>query len=130
MINNNSALRAIFPAVFICIVIITGACNNGRSQGSKGGDSATAAKATPKDSIVKPAVGPLDTALYNKRLAWLANGTILPAVGPSKQPYPNPGAILPFRRIIAYYGNLYSKKMGALGEYPPDEMLRRLKVGS
>lgn len=40
--------------------------------------------------------------------------------------YPKPGAILPFKRIVAYYGNLYSKKMGALGEYEPDEMLRRL----
>jgi hypothetical protein len=42
--------------------------------------------------------------------------------------YPNAGAILPFKRIVAYYGNLYSKNMGVLGEFPPDEMLRRLKV--
>jgi hypothetical protein len=36
-----------------------------------------------------------------------------------------PGAILPNRRIIAYYGNPLSKRMGVLGEYPRDEMLRR-----
>jgi hypothetical protein len=36
------------------------------------------------------------------------------------------GAILPNKRIIAYYGNPHSKKMGALGEYPKDEMLQRL----
>jgi len=47
---------------------------------------------------------------------------------PVKTVYPNAGAILPFKRIIAYYGNLYSKKMGVLGEYPEDEMLARLDV--
>jgi hypothetical protein len=37
-----------------------------------------------------------------------------------------PGAILPAKRIVAYYGNLLSKKMGVLGEYEPEEMLRKL----
>lgn len=45
---------------------------------------------------------------------------------PTQAPYPNPGAILPFNRIIAYYGNLSSTKMGVLGEYPEEEMLSRL----
>ncbi len=47
---------------------------------------------------------------------------------PVKTVYPNAGAILPFKRIVAYYGNLYSKGMGVLGQYPPDEMLQRLDV--
>ena len=47
---------------------------------------------------------------------------------PVKAVYPNPGAILPFKRIIAYYGNLYSKDMGVLGEYEEDEMLQRLDI--
>jgi hypothetical protein len=34
--------------------------------------------------------------------------------------------VLPFSRIVAYYGNFYSKGMGILGEYPEDEVLRRL----
>jgi hypothetical protein len=38
-----------------------------------------------------------------------------------------PGSILPQKRIVAYYGNPLSKKMGALGQYPKDEMLKRLK---
>jgi hypothetical protein len=42
-------------------------------------------------------------------------------------PAPLPGSILPSKRIVAYYGNPLSKKMGALGEFPKDEMLRRLK---
>jgi hypothetical protein len=37
-----------------------------------------------------------------------------------------PGSILPTRRIVAYYGNPLSKKMGILGELPPNEMLARL----
>jgi hypothetical protein len=36
------------------------------------------------------------------------------------------GAILPEKRIVAYYGNPLSKRMGVLGEYPKDEMLRKL----
>lgn len=35
------------------------------------------------------------------------------------------GAILPTKRIVAFYGNPLSKKMGVLGEYPVDEMLSR-----
>jgi hypothetical protein len=46
---------------------------------------------------------------------------------PVKCPAPLPGSILPAKRIVAYYGNPLSKRMGALGEYPKDEMLRRLK---
>ncbi len=36
------------------------------------------------------------------------------------------GALLPKNRIIAYYGNPHSKKMGVLGEYPEQEMLAKL----
>lgn len=49
-----------------------------------------------------------------------------PTLWPPKTVYPKAGAILPFNRIVAYYGNFYSKKMGALGQYPADEMLKRL----
>ena len=45
---------------------------------------------------------------------------------PVKGPAPLPGAILPERRIVAFYGNPLSKRMGVLGEYPVDEMLTRL----
>jgi hypothetical protein len=53
---------------------------------------------------------------YARRCGW-----------PPKIPQQLPGAILPGKRIVAYYGNPQSKRMGALGEYPKDEMLRRLK---
>jgi len=47
---------------------------------------------------------------------------------PPKMPPPLPGSILPGKRVVAYYGNPQSKKMGVLGEYPPEEMLQRLKT--
>lgn len=47
---------------------------------------------------------------------------------PVKMPAPLPGSILPAKRIVAYYGNPQSKRMGALGEFPKDEMLQRLKT--
>ncbi|MDF7814429.1 hypothetical protein [Hymenobacter sp. YC55] len=38
------------------------------------------------------------------------------------------GAILPAERIVAFYGNPLHKAMGVLGQYPKDEMLRRLRL--
>ena len=48
----------------------------------------------------------------------LANWPAIPAV--------LPGAILPQYRVVAYYGNPHSKRMGVLGEYPEQEMLSML----
>ena len=45
---------------------------------------------------------------------------------PVKGPALLPGSILPGKRIVAYYGNPLSKRMGILGELPPDQMLARL----
>lgn len=97
--------------------------------------------------ILAPALPPLDTVAYDKKLDELANNPppkiVEPKIDPEtnepiplplpkpnlwpvKTVYPNPGAILPFNRIIAYYGNLYSTKMGVLGQYKEEEMLVRL----
>ena len=68
----------------------------------------------------------LDTVLFNQRLAHITNGDSS-GKWPVKSAYPLPGAILPFKRIIAYYGNLYSKQMGILGELPRRQMLEKLQ---
>ena len=47
-------------------------------------------------------------------------------VWPVPGPAPLAGSLLPAKRIIAYYGNPFSKRMGVLGEYPKPEMLQRL----
>jgi hypothetical protein len=36
------------------------------------------------------------------------------------------GSVLPAKRIVAFYGNPHSKKMGVLGEYPEQQMLSML----
>lgn len=68
----------------------------------------------------------IDTASYIQKINLLANGDTMGLWPVKKQPYPLPGAILPFKRVVAYYGNLYSKKMGILGELPPEQMLKKL----
>ncbi len=42
-------------------------------------------------------------------------------------PAPLPGALLPANRIVAYYGNPLSRRMGILGELPPVQMMERLE---
>lgn len=49
------------------------------------------------------------------------------ALWPAPAAYPHGGALLPFSRIIAYYGNFYSTRMGVLGEYEPEEVKRKLE---
>lgn len=71
---------------------------------------------------------PIDTAKYNQLVKKLANGDTTGKWPVKNQPYPMAGAILPFNRIVVYYGNLHSKKMGALGEYAPKEMWQRLNA--
>src|ERR1051325_9298656 len=39
---------------------------------------------------------------------------------------PLDGSILPAKRIVAFYGNPLSKRMGILGELPPEQMLAKL----
>jgi hypothetical protein len=75
----------------------------------------------------------LDKADYDARLLALAHvSTTTFAIAsstlqwPVKAVYPKVGALLPFQRVVAYYGNFYSKAMGVLGEYPADQMLAML----
>ncbi|MFN7100512.1 MAG: hypothetical protein ACK4M4_09085, partial [Flavobacterium sp.] len=89
-------------------------------------------------AVKKPATAPitkkiqsqkpqLDTVDYNQRMLALSNQDTT-GRWPAESPYPLVGAILPYQRIIAFYGNLYSKRMGVLGEYPKDEMLQKLQL--
>ena len=47
-------------------------------------------------------------------------------VWPVAGPLPLPGSILPNNRIVAFYGNPLSKRMGILGQIPPHQMLAKL----
>jgi hypothetical protein len=68
----------------------------------------------------------VDTLAYIKKNLALANGDTTGYWPIKNNVFPIDGAILPFKRIIAFYGNLYSKKMGALGEYPPKVLWQML----
>ncbi len=96
-----------------------------------------------EEQPIAPAPTPqptLDVRAYDQKLMEIANNPIVPSssasstlnlkpnLWPVKTVYPNYGALLPFNRIVAYYGNLYSQNMGVLGEYPEEEMLKRLSV--
>ena len=50
-----------------------------------------------------------------------------PQLWPVHAAYPQAGAVLPFKRIVAYYGNFYSTRMGVLGEYSPDKVISMLE---
>ncbi len=53
--------------------------------------------------------------MFDKHAGW-----------PVKGPAPAAGALLPQKRVVAFYGNPLSKQMGILGALPPTEMLAKL----
>ncbi len=88
------------------------------AKGKKHGKTPKWQQAAPPGKIAPPGkYNAGEDPEYAKQCGW-----------PVQTPPILPGSILPQKRIVAYYGNPKSKKMGALGEYPKDEMLRRLKV--
>ncbi|KAA8485270.1 hypothetical protein BDE36_2192 [Arcticibacter tournemirensis] len=115
--------------ITLAIGIVSLGC--GQKSGNTNGKKSENALTTASDSTSakeEEESKPVDTAAYNQKLKEIANGDTTGRWPVIKQPYPLAGAILPFKRIVAYYGNLYSKRMGALGEYPPKEMLSRLNA--
>jgi hypothetical protein len=117
----NSMKNYLFPlAALLCF-----GCGESASQTeTKKADSLNVSAAS-KTEAPPVASTTLDTAAYDKLNLYLANGDTS-GRWPAKHEYPLPGAILPFHRIVAYYGNLYSKKMGALGKWPKDTMIPKL----
>lgn len=101
------------------------ACKGESQQVGSQSSSNTITKAVEVKEEPKP-VPTLDTVTYKKLLSHMSNGDTT-GRWPVKHDYPKVGAILPFKRIIAYYGNLYSKQMGILGELPKKEMFKKLQ---
>jgi hypothetical protein len=84
--------------------------------------AAATAKAKPKQAKTG-ALGPVST---DNHLAYRNTGSDLDSLWPPKMPAPLPGSILPAKRVIAFYGNPLSRRMGILGEFDTDDMLKRL----
>jgi hypothetical protein len=81
-------------------------------------------KADTSENDINPK--PVEVSLsYKEKMSHIFNGD---SSGKWKmeESEPLPGAILPYKRIIAFYGNLYSKNMGILGELPKQEVLDKL----
>lgn len=116
-------LRKFNLLLIVAVAVAFSSCGQAHSE-NKAGD---AKKAVDTVIAAKKASLLLDTLSYNQLTTAMVNGDSS-GKWPVKADYPLAGAILPFNRIVAFYGNLYSKKMGVLGEYPREEMLAKLKV--
>src|ERR1041385_7905286 len=115
--------------VLASLALFTNCSQNGSAKTDK---SKPVAKAdtTPKkagDTTVAAAAPvtypPINHAQYDSLMKKMAHGDTTGKWPVKNAPYPLPGAILPYKRIVAFYGNLYAKRMGILGEIPPKEML-------
>lgn len=104
------------------LLLFASACSQSPAEGEKKANVTTSEQPAANEPVKKA----IDTALYDKIIKDLTNNDTT-GKWPAKAPYPLSGALLPFHRIVAFYGNLFSKKMGILGEIPKKEMLAKLK---
>jgi hypothetical protein len=115
-------MRNYFP---ILVTLVLVACNsNGKQTQTASANDSTGKEAS--SETLTQASSTLDTAKYNQLMRYIANGDTTGRWPVKNAPLPVPGAILPFKRIVAYYGNLYSNKMGALGKWPKAQMIPNL----
>ncbi len=126
-VPNGTAHSATLAAL---IAVLLAGCSKDTPKSATPVDSAKAGVAAsapaPRRDTVPPAPGVLrdgrtgmDQRSYAAAIkAGDASVAKWPAVEGA------PGAILPAKRIVAYYGNPHSKKMGVIGEYEEQEMLR------
>ncbi|MGV3658382.1 MAG: hypothetical protein ACO1NX_10515 [Chitinophagaceae bacterium] len=121
--------NTLFSALAAAAALLMTSCANNAAMVDNSSDSTgnPAAETAAAIAQTAPATPSLDTANYNRLLQHMSNGDTT-GRWPVKTDYPLPGAVLPFNRIVAYYGNLYSTRMGALGEFPKYEMFKKLKA--
>lgn len=120
-------MKVIKKIVWVLITVplflsVTGC--NGVSSGEPAADTS---RQQVLEGEVKNELKYVDTADFSRRMQELGNGDTTGKWPVQPHVYPLPGAILPYHRVIAYYGNLYSKRMGILGELPKNEMISKLK---
>ena len=130
MLHQHQSFRKFFvvlPRVFV-LALVLAICTFGwhcKAEAAKKKSRKPAATAPAKSSAPGAADSAAQTKVkyevgedpeFAKKSGW-----------PVQMPPTPEGAILPGKRIVAYYGNPQSKKMGVLGEYPKDEMLAKLK---
>lgn len=96
-----------------------------KTDSAKKAGAAKARTSKPKTSKPKAAAKPTKAAA--PRRGQIPDSAEAAKYWPVRNaPAPLSGSILPAKRIVAYYGNPLSKRMGILGELPPEQMLARL----
>lgn len=139
----NRSIAAAFVLLSLCAAACGGRPAGGRTLSHR--DSVRIEKRILRDSIravrkasdmdarhaalkaeaMKPRL--VDTVRYKALMDSLANGDTTGRWPVKSAPYPYEGAVLPYWRVVAYYGNLYSGRMGVLGEYPPQQLWAKLR---
>jgi len=109
--------------ITISVITVISSCN--KSDGEKAERVITNYYEDPNTADKSKSIA-LDTALYNRLQMHLVHNKPS-GKWPVKSAYPLPGAIIPFKRIVAYYGNFYTRNMGVLGQQPTSAMLLRLQ---
>jgi hypothetical protein len=130
IINNNTSgnLKATLRLIAFSGIVIAGVAIGCGPSNAAG----TEEKESPKMEVVDSAASQVnaepdfDTLLYDQLVKRLSHDDTS-EIWPVREAYPGKGALLPFSRIIAFYGNLYSTRMGVLGALPADEMLDSLQ---
>jgi hypothetical protein len=147
--NKKNRFAVIIGIILLCFLGgILELLKNSRAIVVNGTDAiqATATEETETTASLLPS---LNALAYNAKLLQIANLTTIthvkiikatnstpsstiittstiPAGWPVKAAYPDGGALLPFDRIVAYYGNLSAPEMGILGRFPEAQVLQML----
>ncbi|MBF9254331.1 hypothetical protein I2I11_13580 [Pontibacter sp. 172403-2] len=107
------------------MLLLTGACTQEKEIKS-GAVATTPKEISVADTAAPVAAVPTDTATTPVTLVAEKPEPTAASTVDYPGPQPLPGAILPGKRIVAFYGNPLSKRMGILGELPPEQMLAKL----
>jgi len=109
---EDTATRTVAQAIAMAKAAFA-AEDSARAPAATADSGAAATPAAPAPA--QPRYNAGESPVFARQMGW-----------PVVSPKPLAGAILPERRVVCYYGNPNSKRMGILGEYPKDEMLGRL----
>lgn len=120
MNKKLSLIKISLSILVLAFILVASACN--QKADKKSGLTVSNEEEEKQEQTIVP----IDTAVYKQKTLALANGDTTGRWPVKGDVFPLDGAILPFKRIVAYYGNLYSVKMGILGEVPPKELWKKL----
>ncbi len=121
LFNTGDARRC---ALLLGIVWVSGVAE--AQQASPPAATARAAQDTTPKRRTRPPVVRGRTGSDSSAIASLDRDSVNDTRWPVRTPAYSAGALLPGHRIVAFYGNPLSRRMGILGELDPEPMLARL----